>query len=214
MTNKNQQILACGVIAVLRGVKQESILDIVLALKAGGIDAIEITVDAPGAMAMIQQVSEKLGHEVKVGAGTVLDGETARLALLSGAEFIVSPCLKPDVIKVCKRYGKLIISGAMTPTEIVTAYELGADIIKVFPAGVLGPQYIRDIRGPLGHIPLIPTGGVSVDNAAEFIKAGCIAVGIGGSLIPKQAVQEGNWGIITEKARQMVNVVEKARMKI
>ncbi|WP_459927493.1 bifunctional 4-hydroxy-2-oxoglutarate aldolase/2-dehydro-3-deoxy-phosphogluconate aldolase [Desulfosporosinus burensis] len=207
----NTQILACGVIAVLRGAKLESILDIAKALKAGGIDVIEITVDAPGALEMIKQVSEKIGSEVKVGAGTVLDRETARLALLSGAEFIVSPSLQPDVITVCKRYGKPVISGAMTPTEIITAYELGADIIKVFPAGVLGPQYIKDIRGPLGHIPLIPTGGVSVENAAQFIKAGCIAVGMGGSLIPKQAVQEGQWDLITEKARKIVDVVDKAR---
>ncbi|GAB6152199.1 bifunctional 4-hydroxy-2-oxoglutarate aldolase/2-dehydro-3-deoxy-phosphogluconate aldolase [Desulfosporosinus burensis] len=211
MINMNTQILACGVIAVLRGAKLESILDIAKALKAGGIDVIEITVDAPGALEMIKQVSEKIGSEVKVGAGTVLDRETARLALLSGAEFIVSPSLQPDVITVCKRYGKPVISGAMTPTEIITAYELGADIIKVFPAGVLGPQYIKDIRGPLGHIPLIPTGGVSVENAAQFIKAGCIAVGMGGSLIPKQAVQEGQWDLITEKARKIVDVVDKAR---
>ncbi len=206
-----EKLTASGVVAVVRGAKAESILNIARALKAGGVTAIEITVDAPGAMEMIKQLTSGLGDEVWVGAGTVLDGETARLAILAGAEFIVSPSLHPDVITICKRYGKIIIPGAMTPTEIVKAYELGGDVIKVFPAGVLGPQYIKDVRGPLGHIPLIPTGGVDLHNAADFIRAGCIAIGVGGSLISRKDVVEGNWESITEKARQFVETVRLAR---
>ncbi|RKO67028.1 bifunctional 4-hydroxy-2-oxoglutarate aldolase/2-dehydro-3-deoxy-phosphogluconate aldolase [Desulfofundulus salinus] len=206
-----EKLRASGVVAVVRGAKAESILNIARALKAGGVTAIEITVDAPGAMEMIKQLTSGLGDEVWVGAGTVLDGETARLAILAGAEFIVSPSLHPDVITTCKRYGKIIIPGAMTPTEIVKAYELGGDVIKVFPAGVLGPQYIKDVRGPLGHIPLIPTGGVDLHNAADFIRAGCIAIGVGGSLISRKDVVEGNWESITKKARQFVETVRLAR---
>jgi len=205
------KLTAGGVVPVVRGGRAESIVNLARALKAGGINTVEVTAEAPGAMETIKKVALELGGEVLVGAGTVLDGETARLAILAGAEFIVSPGLHPDVITVCKRYGKIVVPGAMTPTEIVRAYELGADLVKVFPAGVLGPRYIKDVRGPLGHIPLMCTGGINLHNAAEFIRAGCAAIGVGGALVSRKAVEEGDWASITAKARRFVETVRLAR---
>lgn len=202
-----------GVVPVIRGGKADIIVDLALALASGGITTIEITVEAPGAMDAIKKAASEIGDKILVGAGTVLDSDTARMAILAGAEFIVSPSLQPDVITVCKRYGKIVVPGAMTPTEIVSAYELGADLVKVFPAGVLGPRFIKDVRGPLGHIPIMCTGGIDVHNAADFIKAGCVAVGVGGSLVSQKAIAEGDWAAITAKARQLVEVVQQARVE-
>ena len=201
-----------GVIPVVRGSQPETIILLAKALQAGGINSIEITVETPGALEVIKKVASEMAGTFIVGAGTVLDGETARLAILSGAQFIVSPSLQPDVITVAKRYGKPVAPGAMTPTEIVRAYELGADMVKVFPASTLGAKYIKDIRGPLGHIPIMATGGINVNNAAEFIKAGCLALGVGGSLASQQVIAEGNWSYITEKASQLVELVRNARL--
>lgn len=201
-----------GVIPVVRGSQPETIILLAKALQAGGINSIEITIETPGALEVIKKVASEMAGTFIVGAGTVLDGETARLAILSGAQFIVSPSLQPDVITVAKRYGKPVAPGAMTPTEIVRAYELGADMVKVFPASTLGAKYIKDIRGPLGHIPIMATGGINVNNAAEFIKAGCLALGVGGSLASQQVIAEGNWSYITEKASQLVEVVRNARL--
>lgn len=206
-----EALTAGGVIPVVRGSRAESIINLARALKAGGISTIEVTAETPGVMEVIKKVSLELGDEILVGAGTVLDGETARLAILAGAKFIVSPSLHPDVITICKRYGKIVIPGAMTPTEIVRAYELGADLVKVFPAGVLGPRYIKDVRGPLGHIPLMCTGGIDLHNAAEFIRAGCAAIGVGGALVSRKVVEEGDWTSITAKARRFVETVRLAR---
>ncbi|GAB6180028.1 bifunctional 4-hydroxy-2-oxoglutarate aldolase/2-dehydro-3-deoxy-phosphogluconate aldolase [Desulfotomaculum defluvii] len=200
-----------GVIPVVRGSQPETILLLAKALQAGGIDTIEITLETPGALEAIRKVSTEMGETFLVGAGTVLDGETARLAILAGAQFIVSPSLHPAVITVAKRYGKPVAPGAMSPTEIVRAYELGADMVKVFPASTLGPKYIKDIRGPLGHIPLMATGGINENNAADFIKAGCKAIGVGGSLVSRQVIEEGNWSYITEKAGHLVEAVRAAR---
>lgn len=210
--NGLEKIINSGIVAVVRGAQKETIINVIHALKAGGIDNIEITVDAPEAIEIIKKLNAQFGDEIYLGAGTVLDGETARLAILAGAKFIVSPSLHPDVITVSKRYGKVVVPGAMTPTEIVRAYELGADMIKVFPADVLGPQYIRDVKGPFKHIPLMVTGGIDVHNAADFIKAGVAAIGVGGSLVGRKIVQEGNWEMITEKARKLVEEVQRARM--
>jgi 2-dehydro-3-deoxyphosphogluconate aldolase/(4S)-4-hydroxy-2-oxoglutarate aldolase len=148
---------------------------------------------------------------VLVGAGTVLDPETARAVILAGAEFVVSPTLNLRVIEVCRRYSKIVIPGTFTPTEILTAWEAGADIVKVFPATVGGPQYLRDIKGPLPQIRLMPTGGVNLENTPDFIRAGAVAVAAGTSLVDKKAVKEKNYDLITETARKFVEAVKRAR---
>jgi 2-dehydro-3-deoxyphosphogluconate aldolase/(4S)-4-hydroxy-2-oxoglutarate aldolase len=148
---------------------------------------------------------------VLVGAGTVLDPETARAVILAGAEFVVSPTLNLGVIEVCRRYSKIVIPGTFTPTEILTAWEAGADIVKVFPATVGGPQYLRDIKGPLPQIRLMPTGGVNLENTPDFIRAGAVAVAAGTSLVDKKAVKEKNYDLITETARKFVEAVKRAR---
>jgi len=211
MKNDLVRLKEQGLVAVVRGVQFETAHRLVEALMLGGISIIEITVDAPRAIDVIKDLATRFGDEILLGAGTVMDGETARMAILAGAQFIVSPSLHPDVITVSKRYGKIVIPGGMTPTEIVKGYELGADMIKVFPASILGPGYIKDIRGPLGHIPLMTTGGIDLHNIADFIKAGVDVVGVGGSLVSRQMIQEGKWELITEKARQLVEEVQRAR---
>jgi len=145
-----------------------------------------------------------------MGAGTVLDPETARAAILSGAQFIVTPALNPKTIELCRRYGKPIIPGALTPTEILTAWEAGADMVKVFPADSMGPGYIKAILAPLPQIRLVPTGGVSAENAAQFLKAGATALGVGGNLVNKQAVARGDWAAITAEAQKLVQAVHQA----
>ena len=200
-----------GVIAVVRAKSADLAVKIALAVANGGIKPVEITMTVPGAMEAIKEVSQKLVDKVIVGAGTVLDTETARMAILAGAEFVVSPILNLKVIELCKRYSKVIIPGAYTPTEILTAWERGADIVKVFPATTGGPQYFRDIHGPLPQIRLLPTGGVTLENAADFIRAGACAIAVGSNLVDKKAVAEGKFEIITEEAIKFREVVEKAR---
>jgi len=206
-----KEILKVGVIAVVRAKSADLAVKIALAVANGGIKPVEITMTVPGAMEAIKEVSQKLVDKVIVGAGTVLDTETARMAILAGAEFVVSPILNLKVIELCKRYSKVIIPGAYTPTEILTAWERGADIVKVFPATTGGPQYFRDIHGPLPQIRLLPTGGVTLENAADFIRAGACAIAVGSNLVDKKAVAEGKFEIITEEAIKFREVVEKAR---
>ncbi|MBM7622662.1 bifunctional 4-hydroxy-2-oxoglutarate aldolase/2-dehydro-3-deoxy-phosphogluconate aldolase [Sporohalobacter salinus] len=209
---KLQTIVDSGVVAVIRGMEADKVVNIVDALLEGGVKAIEITLNTPGAIDLIEEVSEKVENtEAIVGAGTVLDGETARSAILAGAEFVFAPNLNQDVIEVCNRYGTVVIPGVMTPTEIVNAYQAGADLVKVFPAGVLGPKYIKSVKGPLDHIPMMPTGGVNLDNAADFIEAGVVALGVGSDLIDKEAIAEGNYKVITEKAKQLTQVVKETK---
>lgn len=158
---------------------------------------------------MISQVVERFGNEVLIGAGTVLDPETARSAILAGSEFIVTPTLNLDTIKLCRRYGKPIMPGALTPTEILTAWEAGGDIIKVFPAGQLGgASYLKAVLAPLPQVRVAPTGGVNAGNAADYLAAGAVGVGVGGNLVSKQAVQDKNWSAITEEAKQLVAAVQ------
>ena len=168
-----------GVVAVVRSDDPSRLVQVAEALNAGGIDIFEVTMSVPGALDVMRQVSERFGTEIVVGAGTVLDGETARAAILAGAEFIVSPTLSQDVITVARRYGKVVVPGALTPTEILTAWEAGADIVKVFPARQGGPRYLKDMLAPLPQLRLMPTGGVSLENAVEYVRAGAVAVGIG-----------------------------------
>jgi len=202
-----QLIADTGAVAVIRISDREQVVPIFDALKEGGVKCIEITMSTPNAIEAIAEVSKKVSEDMLLGVGTVLDPETARAAILAGAEFVVAPTTNFDVIRLCQRYDKVVVPGAYTPTEILAAWEAGADMVKVFPADVGGPGYIKAIRGPLPQIELVPTGGVSVENAADFIQAGAIAVGIGGQLIDKQAIAEGKFEIIREKARNLVSSI-------
>ncbi|WP_148357255.1 bifunctional 4-hydroxy-2-oxoglutarate aldolase/2-dehydro-3-deoxy-phosphogluconate aldolase [Peribacillus simplex] len=205
--NTLTRIFENKIISIVRGAKPEDTLKIAKALRDGGISLIEITLNSPNALESIELISQELGEEMVVGAGTVLDPETARAALLAGSKFILSPTVDLETIKMTKRYGAVSIPGAYTPTEILTAYENGGDIIKVFPASV-GPNYFKDIRGPLSHIPLLPTGGVTLDNIAEFQKAGVVGFGIGSSLVDaKQEVNDRYLMELTQKARSFVSAI-------
>lgn len=178
-----RQLYEQRIVAIIRGITGEGLDSLVGTLVESGIRIMEVTVDTPGVYDKIQRIKDEYGDEVAVGAGTVLDSETARTAISAGAEFLVSPSLNVDVIKTAKRYGKAVFPGCMTPTEIVQAFEAGADVIKVFPASVVGPRYFRELSGPLGHIPLMPTGGVNLDNARAYVEAGAAAVGLGSALV-------------------------------
>ncbi|MDQ0858870.1 bifunctional 4-hydroxy-2-oxoglutarate aldolase/2-dehydro-3-deoxy-phosphogluconate aldolase [Bacillus sp. V2I10] len=204
-----------GVVAVIRGATPESIISIGNALKDGGVTALEITMETPRAASVIEAAAAYFGDEVLVGAGTVLDPETARMAILSGAEFIFSPTVRKETITMAKRYGVISVPGAFTPTEILTAYEYGADLIKVFPADAFGPSYLKNIAGPLPHIPLMPTGGVDLHNTADYMKAGAVAVGVGSTLVnTKKPLTEEALLNIKEKAADFINEVKKAREEI
>lgn len=207
------RLIENGVVAVLRNVPQEKISKVAESLIAGGVNVLEVTLDSDGAFDMIKKLRTEFKDQAIIGAGTVLDGVSAELALRSGAEFIVSPVLKEDVIRTTLRHGKISIPAAITPTEMLTAIELGAHIIKVFPVPVGGPDFIKHVRGPLPHIPMITTGGVDLENAADFIKAGAIAIGAGGNLVDLQAISEDNYEKITETAKKYVEVVKTARGK-
>lgn len=202
-----------GLVAVIRKPKEEQIAFIAEALVNGGVGALEITVDTPGVFRMIEQLKQEFGQRVLVGAGTVLDAATAKTAIEAGSDFIFSPTLDEKTIEMTIRYGKISIPGVMTPTEIVKAYQAGADVLKVFPASSLGPNYFRELRGPLGHIPAMPTGGVSLDNVEQFIKNGAVAVGVGGTLINKEALEAGRFDVIEDTARKFIRLIEKARQE-
>lgn len=214
MDNKEknlQDIINCGVVAIVRVASAQEAVEVCGAIAKGGVKPIEITMTVPGAIDAIKELKGTMEDNVLLGAGTVLDPETARAVILAGAEFVVCPTLNLEVIKVCRRYSKIVIPGAFTPTEILTAWEAGADIVKVFPATVGGPRYLRDIKGPLPQIRLMPTGGVNVENTPDFIRAGAVAVAAGTSLVDKKAVSEGKYDIITENAKKFVEAVRLAR---
>ena len=206
-------IKACGVVAVLRADSPDALVQVAQAIGRGGIGAVEITMTTPGALDVIGECANRLGDGILLGAGTVLDPETARAAILAGAEYLVTPTLNPDVITLCRRYDKVVIPGALTPTEILTAWECGADIVKVFPATAVGPRYFKDVKAPLPQIDLMPTGGVDLDNAGDFIRAGACAVAVGGNLVDKAAVAAGEWHVLTETARKYVDTVRNARQE-
>ena len=206
-----QRIEECGLVAIIRANSSKELFDIAVGIKNGGVDVIEITMTTPDALQVISDVSDRLGESVLIGVGSVLDAETARAAMLAGAEFVVSPVTKTDVIEICNRYGKVVIPGALTPTEILCAWESGADYVKVFPANGVGPSYIKDLRAPLPQIPLIPTGGVTAENAAEFIRAGAAALGIGSALVSQDIIDSGNFTTLTERAKSLVNAVKSVR---
>ncbi len=210
-----QHIAQIGVIPVVRAESADIALRAIDAIQAGGISVLEITMTVPGAIRIIEEVAQKLGSKAIVGAGTVLDEVTARQCILAGAQFIVSPALNLHTISCCHRYGIVVIPGAMTPTEVVTASSAGADWVKVFPAGALGgPSYIKALKAPLPHIQLVPTGGVSLKTAADFILAGATALGVGTDLVDTKALRDGEDRLITQRARQFVEVVREARSEL
>jgi len=207
-----EHLVACGVIPVVRAKSSEEALRVVEAVREGGIDIIEITMTVPNAIGVIQTIAKESGQGVLLGAGTVLDAETARACILAGAEFIVGPCFDEQLIKACKRYSKIVIPGAVTPTEIVRAWEEGADLVKIFPAQQLGgPDYIKAIKAPLPQILFNPTGGIDITNAADYIRAGASVVSVGSALIDKQALAEGKFEILTQKAKEFLKKVQEAR---
>jgi 2-dehydro-3-deoxyphosphogluconate aldolase/(4S)-4-hydroxy-2-oxoglutarate aldolase len=209
-----QHIIDIGLIPVVRASSAEEAMSIVEAIKAGGLSILEITMTVPGALRVIEKVADRYGDKILLGAGTVLDAETARAVILAGAEFIVTPSLKASTIEVCKRYSKVVIPGALTPTEVVTAWEAGADFVKVFPCdNVGGPKYIRALKGPFPQIDLIPTGGVNLNTAAEFLAAGSAALAVGSELVDKKAVAAGDFAKITDNARKFLEVMQVARPK-
>lgn len=202
-----KRLIEGKVVAVVRLDSGDQLVKVAEALQAGGISAIEFTVPTPGALEMIRQATAYFGDAVLMGAGTVLDPETARAAILAGAQFIVTPALNLKTIELCHRYGKPIIPGAMTPTEILTAWEAGADLVKVFPADSLGPAYLKAVLAPLPQVRLAPTGGISADNAADYLKAGATALGVGGKLVDKSAVARGDWAALTAEAERLMEAV-------
>lgn len=202
-----------GLVAVIRRPKQSQINYIAEALVEGGTGALEITLDTPGALDMIKELKEKYQDRVLVGAGTVLDAISAKSAIDAGSDFIFCPIFDPETVQITNRYGRISIPGVMTPTEMVQAYSAGADLLKVFPGAALGESYIKDLQGPLGHIPMMPTGGVSVDNVETFIKNGAVAVGAGGSLVDGKAIAEERYEAITEISKEFVKRIQRARGK-
>jgi len=205
-----QRIIDCGIVAVVRAEGSEQALKIAEAIKAGGVEAIEIALTIPGAIDVIRELARAYRNgEILIGAGTVLDAETARAAILAGAEFLVSPCLNLDMIKMCNRYQKVSMPGAMSIKEVVEVMEAGGDFVKLFPGSAFGPEMVKAIKGPLPYAPLVPTGGVSLENVAEWIKAGCEAVGVGGELT--KGAKTGNYELVTETAKKFVEAIRAAR---
>jgi len=201
------QILETKIVAIIRGANPQDVLQIANALQKGGIKALEITINSPKALSVIEEASDYFGKNMLIGAGTVLDAETARAAISAGAKFIISPVVDIETIKMTKRYGIVSIPGAYTPTEIVAAYAAGGDIIKLFPASA-GIQFLKDIRGPLAHIPLMPTGGVNLENIKEYQKAGAVAFGIGSALVDtKNEITEEYLQQLTNKACKYMEAV-------
>jgi 2-dehydro-3-deoxyphosphogluconate aldolase/(4S)-4-hydroxy-2-oxoglutarate aldolase len=206
-----ERMEAAGVIAIVRLDDYANAVDLVSALLAGGIDVVEFTYTNPAAGSAIGEVKAAHGGSVLAGAGTVLDSETCRAAILQGADLIVTPTVNPDVIRMCQRYSIPTVIGAFTPTEILTAWEAGATFVKVFPASVVGARYLKDVRGPLPQVRLIPTGGVSAENAGDFIRAGARAVALGSNLVDETSVASKDWTTITERAKAAVDAVRLAR---
>lgn len=203
-TDVYDRICETRIVAILRGFDTSKAVPLVEALLEGGIAAVEVTMDTPGALRAVEEIQRRFGQTAAVGAGTVLDPETGRAALLAGAQFLVAPNLNPDVIRMGSRYNRLVMPGCFTPTEIQQAYEAGADIVKVFPAEAMGPEYFRQLKGPLSHTTLMATGGISCDNARAYRAAGADILGVGGSLVSAALVAEGRFAEISDYAAKLV----------
>lgn len=201
-----------GLVPVVRAQSAEEAIRAIDAIRAGGIDVLEVTMTVPDAIPLIAQVAKRFGKDAVIGAGTVLDAETARACILAGAQFVVTPTLKAETIACCRRYSVPVLPGALTPTEVLTAWEAGADMVKVFPCSAVGgASYIKALKAPLPQVELVPTGGVNLETAADFIKAGSTALGLGSDLVDLKALREGNAALVTERARQLVGIVQAAR---
>src|ERR1700716_1370811 len=214
-----QQILSfiidIGIVPVVRTSTAEGAIKAIEAIHRGGVRAAEITMTVPGAIRALEKVADKFGDKIVLGAGTVLDSETARACMLAGAQFFVTPSLKLSTIEIVKRYSKVICPGALTPTEVLTAWEAGADVVKVFPCGnVGGAKYIKALKGPFPQIEMIPTGGVNLETAGDFLKAGACAVAVGGELIDPKSIKEGKYEVFEDRAKQYLAAVRKARAEM
>lgn len=206
------QITSIGIVPVVRTPSAESAIKSIEAIYRGGVRAAEVTMTVPGALRALEKLADQFGDKIMLGAGTVLDPETARSCMLAGAQFFVTPSLKLSTIEMAKRYSKVICPGALTPTEVLTAWEAGADVVKIFPANAVGgPKYIKALKGPLPHIQMIPTGGVNLETAGEFLKAGACAVAVGGELVDGQLIKENKYDEIEQRARQYLAVIARAR---
>lgn len=210
-TRVMEVIEGTGVIAVIRADSAGELVDVCAALRDGGVVASEITMTTPKALDAIERANDKLGDSCVIGVGTVLDAQTCRAAILAGAQYVVSPSLDLDVIAMAHRYARPVIPGALTPTEIVTAWSAGADMVKVFPANHFGPRYLKDIHGPLPQIKLTPTGGVDLDTAADWIKAGAAALGVGSALVKKELIRKRDFKTLTDLAGRYIRIVADAR---
>jgi 2-dehydro-3-deoxyphosphogluconate aldolase/(4S)-4-hydroxy-2-oxoglutarate aldolase len=206
------RIRDCGVVAIARGTDADAVIDTVDAIRRGGVSTVEVTANTDGVLDMIRDVSSTFtADELTVGAGTVLDAETARAAILAGAEFVVTPSFDEGVVRTANRYGKPSLVGIATPTEAVRAFEAGADMVKVFPAATLGPGFVSALGGPLGHVPTVPTGGVDLGNVRDFFEAGATAVGVGSAIVDADAVARGDFDAVEANARGFAEAVEDAR---
>jgi len=207
------QLLNPGIIAVVRAQKPEQVPPLSEALLAGGVIAIEITMSTPNAIAAIREASQRMGERALIGVGTVLDVKTCQAAIEAGAQFVVSPICRTELIPVAHAADRPIMLGAYTPTEAQTAHEAGSDFIKIFPADGLGAGYVKALRAPLPHLKIVPTGGVDLNTIGDFLKAGCVAVGTGSSLVSARILQEGAWAELTRRAKDFVSAAARARQK-
>ena len=206
-----QRLLNPGIVAIIRADSSDQLVACAEALLNGGVAVMEVTMTTPNALDVIKDVTARFGEKILMGVGSVLDPETARAAILAGAEFVVTPVTRPEVIRLCNRYGKPIASGAFTPTECLLAHESGADFVKLFPAEFAGPAYIKSVLAPLPMLRIIPTGGVTPQTAAAFLEAGCVALGAGSALVSKEILASGDWAKLTARAREFVAALKAAR---
>ena len=214
LTGRNAQVARMeetGLVAVIRADSPDQLVDVCSALLDGGVDVAEITMTTPGALDAIHKASEKLGDDCLIGVGSVLDAETGRAALLAGAKYIVAPTLNLSVIEMAHRYDAPIVPGALTPTEIITAWQAGADLVKVFPANHFGPKYFKDVLAPMPQLKLTPTGGVDLSTAADWLKAGAACLGVGSALVKKDLIKSGDWAALTALAKEFCTIVKQTR---
>ena len=207
------RIEAKGLIAILRLQDSQTTVPIVEALRAGGVDCIEFTMTTPGALRALEQVTQRYGEEILFGAGTVLDAETARIVIMAGARFVVSPTLSFPMIEMCHRYGIAVVPGTFTPTEILTAWEAGSDLVKAIPMSMVGPAYLRAVLAPLPQVRIIPTGGVTPETAPDYIRAGAVAVGLTSALVDDATVRAGRFDVITQRTAKLLADIQAARAK-
>jgi 2-dehydro-3-deoxyphosphogluconate aldolase/(4S)-4-hydroxy-2-oxoglutarate aldolase len=215
----SQQILSCivdiGIVPVVRTSSAETAIKAIEAIYRGGVRSAEITMTVPGAIKALEKIADQFGDKIMLGAGTVLDPETARACMLAGAQFFVTPSLNLATIEIVKRYSKVICAGALTPTEVLAAWQAGTDVVKVFPANAVGgPKYIKALKGPFPQIDMIPTGGVNLETAGEFLKAGACAVAVGGELVDAKLIRENRYDRIEELAREYLAVIAKTRAEL